>query len=923
MRISESRFRITDEVKQAAKLRAEAEARRVIQEAELVHRARAEAKAKAKAEIGMLAAAARAAAKAKAEVTAAEEARIDATGKDEWFYLQNQEQFGPVTLEELRAKVSDPELQPPVNLVWAEGMEIWRPVYEVRRVCDPEGAYDLSALTGGLQPEEMVMDEHPEAQDSKLLDLRDLPLPSRNDIESPARAEWEARVRASAEAKVMEEEKLRVGAEARAAEQERLRRISEEKSAEEVRVLTEALAKAREEAVRREIAEAQAREEARLREVAEATMRVEARRRAAAEAKAAEDERIAAVAKARAEEEAKAKRLIEERAARDAREMALAEARIQEETRRRELAEAKAAEESRLAAAARQNAEREAREKARIEAKAAEDARLAALAMARAEEEAKLRREAEARAAEEGRQAAIAKVRAESEMKAKAELEAKAAEEARKAELASARAAEEARLRQEIEARAGRDAALAAEAARIAAVEKMVPQETLRATPQYEERPSDAVPVRAADPESGRLVSPRAKAMDSQDEEAILNAEIDALAEQELKLAELARERAEKEARARAEFKSRASQAARAVIVTKRKVRRQILARSMESERIRALEEAASALMDEVRGDHAEPSAAPVLVTPEEPPVEPAVPIEPAVAIEPETAPEPVAVVALAADPEPPVRPVESDLVRKPPGRRHSFLSGKRSWFYTSEGERVGPVSFEELKDMAEQGTLNPRLDLVWKKGNAEWLPAGRIDGLFSHPVETQRMPAAAAPKMTAPLKPRPKRAVPGKDHLWPGVRRRGMFLVALVLPFVWELMLPLVRPTLMGRFGGVLADRLLAMAAWVPLLIILHFGWRRLANLGMSRWWYLAVFAPLVNLWLGYRCFACPEGYAVHRRMDFAGVLLACAYWMLMAAVITNLIGVSPPWLTWLAPAEFPQQIGKAIQQVQAFARR
>lgn len=923
MRISESRLRITEEVKYAAKLRAEAEARRVIQEAELVHRARAEAKAKAKAEIGMLAAAARAAAKAKAELSAAEEARIDATGKDEWFYLQNQEQFGPVTLEELRAKVSDPELQPPVGLVWAEGMEIWRPVYEVRRVCDPEGAYDISTLTGGLQSEEMMVDEVPVRIEPMLPEPRELPLPARMDVETPARAEWEARVRASAEAKVMEEEKLRVGAEARAAEQERLRRVSEEKSAEEVRVLTEALAKAREEAVRREIAEAQAREEARLREVAEATMRVEARRRAAAEAKAAEEERIAAVAKARAEEEAKAKRMIEERAARDAREMALAEARIQEETRRRELAEAKAAEEARLAAAARQNAEREAREKARIEAKAAEDAKLAVLAMARAEEEAKLRREAEARAAEEGRQAAIARVRAESEMKAKAELEAKAAEEARRAELASARAAEEARLRQEMEARAAREAASAAEAARIAAVEKPVPQETVRAAQETEDRPSDVVPVRAEVRDSRQMVSARAKAMDSPDEEAILNAEIEALAEQELKLAELAKERAEKEARARAEFKSRASQAARAVIATKRKVRRQILARSMESERLRALEEAASALMDEVRGDHAEAPANSVVVSPPEPSIEPAVSIEPPAAAAPETAPEPVAMVAVAAEPETPSQAAEPEVVRKPPGRRHSFLSGKRSWFYTSEGERVGPVSFEELKEMAEQGTLNPRLDLVWKKGNAEWLPAGRIDGLFHHPAETQRMTPAAAPKLTAPLKPRPKRAIPGKDHLWPGVRRRGMFLVALVLPFVWELMLPFVRPTLMGRFGGVLADRLLAMAAWVPLLLMLHFGWRRLANLGMSRWWYLALFAPVVNLWLGYRCFACPEGYAVHRRMDFAGVLLGCAYWVLMAALITNLIGVSPPWLTWLAPAEFPQQIGKAIQQVQAFARR
>ena len=67
--------------------------------------------------------------------------------------------------------------------------------------------------------------------------------------------------------------------------------------------------------------------------------------------------------------------------------------------------------------------------------------------------------------------------------------------------------------------------------------------------------------------------------------------------------------------------------------------------------------------------------------------------------------------------------------------------------------------------------------------------------------------------------------------------------------------------------------------------MVLVHFWLRRLVNLGMSRWWYLAVFAPVVNLWVAYRCFACPPGYASHKKMDFPGILIAVIYWFVMLA--------------------------------------
>jgi hypothetical protein len=66
-----------------------------------------------------------------------------------------------------------------------------------------------------------------------------------------------------------------------------------------------------------------------------------------------------------------------------------------------------------------------------------------------------------------------------------------------------------------------------------------------------------------------------------------------------------------------------------------------------------------------------------------------------------------------------------------------------------------------------------------------------------------------------------------------------------------------------------------------------------RLMNLGMSRWWFFANFVPILNLWIGYRCFACPAGYALHKKLDGAGVALAILYWLLMVLTVLVMVTV------------------------------
>lgn len=54
----------------------------------------------------------------------------------------------------------------------------------------------------------------------------------------------------------------------------------------------------------------------------------------------------------------------------------------------------------------------------------------------------------------------------------------------------------------------------------------------------------------------------------------------------------------------------------------------------------------------------------------------------------------------------------------------------EKIWYYTIDGERRGPVTAAELKELASQGTLKPD-DLLWKEGLTEWTPAKKLKGLF------------------------------------------------------------------------------------------------------------------------------------------------------------------------------------------------
>lgn len=250
------------------------------------------------------------------------------------------------------------------------------------------------------------------------------------------------------------------------------------------------------------------------------------------------------------------------------------------------------------------------------------------------------------------------------------------------------------------------------------------------------------------------------------------------------------------------------------------------------------------------------------------------------------------------------------------------------SWFYTRESQQCGPVTLAELRVKAAEGALNPRHDMVWTQGMTDWKPAGEVDGLF------ERREAASAPEQVAangstsvatPSSVSPY-APPASDETmvelaqqveWPGARRRSFLLMTMVFPIIWQIGFGFATPLLIGSLGQEITVFASIGAMLVLFIVIIYFGVQRLANVGMSRWWYLGNLVPILNLWVGYRAFACPAGYAHHKKLDGAGVALAIVYWLLFALGVLIVIAMFALMFGAAGNPEIQQQFDQAIREV------
>jgi TM2 domain-containing membrane protein YozV len=82
------------------------------------------------------------------------------------------------------------------------------------------------------------------------------------------------------------------------------------------------------------------------------------------------------------------------------------------------------------------------------------------------------------------------------------------------------------------------------------------------------------------------------------------------------------------------------------------------------------------------------------------------------------------------------VRVAELDLILDSVSGKADMLE----WYYASGGIQQGPVSWEELRSLADSGQLRPD-DLVWKKGMNGWVPASIVPNLIPSGIVPPQLP--------------------------------------------------------------------------------------------------------------------------------------------------------------------------------------
>lgn len=234
-----------------------------------------------------------------------------------------------------------------------------------------------------------------------------------------------------------------------------------------------------------------------------------------------------------------------------------------------------------------------------------------------------------------------------------------------------------------------------------------------------------------------------------------------------------------------------------------------------------------------------------------------------------------------------------------------------KQWFVTHEGKQFGPVSIEDLKFEVKRGELNPRLDMVWKEGMGDWMPAGEVPGLFEKNVEAEV--AETAKETTGNFTPyTPGETEEERERIkgnWPGAGRGSYFFMNLIFPLLFSAGAGAATPLIASKMDPAIFGIVAIVLYLVPLLLSVVYTLMRFRNLGMSRWWLIGQLVPLLNIWLTYRLFACPPGYAQNKKLDGLGWFLAVIYWLfalIMALAVASyifMITMGPEKLRELLP--------------------
>lgn len=201
----------------------------------------------------------------------------------------------------------------------------------------------------------------------------------------------------------------------------------------------------------------------------------------------------------------------------------------------------------------------------------------------------------------------------------------------------------------------------------------------------------------------------------------------------------------------------------------------------------------------------------------------------------------------------------------------------------------------EQIKALAAAGHLDPVGTHVWCEGMEDWktlAESGLLSGAASLPAPQVPAPVAGRRYLASEL----INDGTGREIRYPGYGRLRYFLTNLGITVVFYAILAVMFFAVFNSSGGQGAGTGFVLGfvllSGIMMVVSLYVAYQRVKNLGMSGWALLWTLVPFMNLWIGWRMFACPAGYDAHRTLDTpAKVISGIVVGLFALGIVANIV--------------------------------
>jgi len=228
-------------------------------------------------------------------------------------------------------------------------------------------------------------------------------------------------------------------------------------------------------------------------------------------------------------------------------------------------------------------------------------------------------------------------------------------------------------------------------------------------------------------------------------------------------------------------------------------------------------------------------------------------------------------------------------------------MSDSTQWHYTDKtGQQAGPVSTAELLELVSSQAIDTTA-MAWKEGMSGWKPLSQIDELINLPTEKYTVAATPPPTQGAPtpepatqtIDPyeAPSASLEDDDAYglnqangYGGIRRLAYFLFSILVGVITQV----ITAALGGEAIDLNTTYMITAGSFVVSMLL---TFSRLKNIGMSRWWFLGNFVPILNFFVSVWVMSRQEGWVETRQLDTAGKVIAWIMWIFIILAILAVV--------------------------------